>query len=82
MAVRETKENEMRVTTAYLERVAREWQAAYLAANGKTAPPVVWEKGWFKVGAIRYRRQRLEEMTQNLKSVGQRGPVQAVIVSN
>lgn len=63
----------MRVTAAYLERVARDWQKAYRAANDKDPPPVIWEKGWFKVGTIRYRRQRLEEMTRNLKYVGQRG---------
>lgn len=62
----------MRVTAGYLQRVAREWQAAYVAANDKEAPPVAWENGWFKVGTIRYRRKRLEEMTRNLKFVGQR----------
>lgn len=67
----------MRVSAGYLERVAREWQRAYLAANGKDAPAVVWEKGWFKIGSIRYRRQRLEEMTANLKYVGQRGPTRS-----
>ena len=62
----------MKVSATYLERLARDWQRAYMNANGKDAPSIVWEKGWFKIGAVRYRRKRLEEMTVNLKSVGQR----------
>lgn len=67
----------MRMSAAYLERVIRDWQRAYINANGKDAPSVVWEKGWFKVGTMRYRRKRLEEMTENLKSVGQRWTAQS-----
>ena len=60
----------MRVTASYLERVARDWQKAYAAANdGKMAPAVRWEKGWFIVEGFRYRRAKLEMMTGVLRKV-------------
>jgi predicted TPR repeat methyltransferase len=61
----------MRVTASYLEKVGRDWQAAYAAANGKTAPAIRWSKGWFRVGddplGKGYRRAELEEMTKRLR---------------
>lgn len=62
----------MRVTTGYLEKVARDWQAAFEVAHGKTAPAVTWERGWFKIDhragyTRRYRRAALEEMTKVLR---------------
>jgi len=60
----------MRVTAAYLERVARDWQSAYAKAHERTAPPVTWVRGWFTIGNERrakYRRAQLEQMTKVLR---------------
>lgn len=61
----------MRVTTAYLERVARDWQAAFASAHGKTAPAIRWSRGWFRIGdgplGKGYRRTELEQMTKTLR---------------
>lgn len=62
----------MKVTAAYLERVAREYQAAYTAANGEPAPGIVWQRGWFvitrSIGSSRkYRRTEIEEMRDELR---------------
>ncbi len=60
----------MRVTAAYLERLARDWQDAYQAINDQTAPAVVWEKGWFLISgasSTKYRRAKLEEMRDRLR---------------
>lgn len=62
----------MRVSAAYLERVARDWQQAFQQAHGKDAPAVVWEKGWFRINNEsgwhpRYRRATLEAMTKTLR---------------
>lgn len=60
----------MRVTASYLERVARDWQSAYVSANdGKPAPSIKWEKGWFIVQGHRYRRAKVEMMTGVLRKV-------------
>lgn len=61
----------MRVSAAYLERVAREYQAAYSAANEEPAPGLVWQRGWFvmrrSIGSSRkYRRAEIEEMRDEL----------------
>jgi hypothetical protein len=61
----------MRVTTSYLERVARDWQKAYREANSRDAPAVVWEHGWFKIDSKRYRRATLEDMTNTLRRVAE-----------
>lgn len=61
----------MRVTAAYLERVARDWQSAYAKAHDKMAPPVTWERGWFTISNERrpkYRRAQLEQMTVDFAS--------------
>lgn len=50
-----------------LEQIARDWQRAFSEAHGKIAPPVVWEWGWFRIGANRYRRKKLQEMTEVLR---------------
>jgi len=60
----------VRVTAGYLERVARDWQKAFREANGKDAPAVTWEKGWFKIDGKRYRRRALEEMRDRLAGLG------------
>ena len=60
----------MRVSAAYLERVAKNWQDAFAKAHEKTAPPVTWERGWFTIGNERrhkYRRAQLEQMTKVLR---------------
>lgn len=62
----------MRVTAAYLERVAREYQAAYTAANEEAAPDLIWQRGWFVMtrgsGTSRkYRRAEIEEMRDELR---------------
>lgn len=60
----------MRVTAAYLERLMRDYQQAYAAANSKPCPRLRWEKGWFTIGEsgrTKYRRARLEEMLANLR---------------
>jgi hypothetical protein len=62
----------MRVSAAYLERVAREWQAAYVEAHDKSAPAIVWERGWFRIfndsrWRPRYRRATIEAMTKTLR---------------
>lgn len=61
----------MRVTTAYLERVIRDWQQAFQKAHGKQAPIVRWSKGWFRIGdgplGKGYRRTQLEQMTKVLR---------------
>lgn len=60
----------MRVSAAYLERVARNWQAAFTEAHGKTAPPITWAKGWFTIKqttARKYRRTQIEAMTKVLR---------------
>lgn len=57
-----------RYAASYLEALARDWQAWYAAANGKNAPAVVWEHGWFKVGVHRYRRRSFEAMRTELRN--------------
>jgi hypothetical protein len=59
----------MRVSASYLEKVAKDWQRAFTEANGKVAPAVTWERGWFKIdgGQWRHRRATLEEMTKTLR---------------
>lgn len=61
----------MKVSAGYLERVARDWQKAFEAAHNKPAPPIVWERGWFRVDQgtykPRYRRAKVEEMTKVLR---------------
>ncbi len=63
----------MRVSTAYLNKVARDWQKAYEAAHRNEAPTVFWENGWFKIDdgrgyTPRYRRAKLEQMTATLRN--------------
>jgi hypothetical protein len=55
-----------RFSAAYLENLARRWQAHYQRTSGKTAPNVVWEKGWFIIEGRRYRRTELERMVERL----------------
>lgn len=58
-----------RFSAAYLERVAKDWQAAYAKAHSRTAPSVTWENGWFTINNERspkYRRRQLERMTKVL----------------
>lgn len=64
----------MKVSAAYLERVARDWQQAFKEVHGKSAPGVYWENGWFRIENPtgwnpRYRRAKLEEMTSTLRKV-------------
>jgi len=61
----------VRVTAGYLERIARDWQKAYREANSKGAPAVTWANGWFQIGAHRYRRATLEDMTSTLRRVAE-----------
>lgn len=60
-----------RVHVAEIEQTAREWQRAFEAAHDKAAPPVYWERGWFRIDhggwAPRYRRATLEAMTKTLR---------------
>lgn len=60
----------MKVTAAYLKRVAHDWQRAFEVAHMKPAPVIVWERGWFFIKnepKRRYRRAALEEMTKVLR---------------
>jgi hypothetical protein len=57
----------MKITASYLDCVARDWQSAYIAANSKNAPAVVWEGGWFVIDGRRYRRAKLESMRDELR---------------
>jgi len=60
----------VRVTAAYIERLIRNYQKAYEAANNKPCPPLIWEDGWFSIGESRrtkHRRAKLEEMLANLR---------------
>ncbi len=60
----------MRVSAAYLERVGRDWQKAFRAAHGKTAPAIIYERGWFKIensAGTKYRRATIEQMTKVLR---------------
>jgi len=61
----------MRVSAAYLERVAKDWQHAFEAAHGKPAPQIRWSRGWFRIGdgplGTGYRRTKLEQMTKVLR---------------
>jgi hypothetical protein len=58
----------MRVSEGYIERVAQQWRSAFQQVNGRKAPKVVWERGWFRIKGVetRYRRTTLEKMTKNL----------------
>lgn len=60
-----------RFTAGYLERVGRDWQDAYAKVNGRKAPPIAWESGWFRIKydgyQPRYRRAQLERMTRTLR---------------
>ena len=60
----------MRVSAARLEGVAKEWQAAFSEAHGKTAPSITLENGWFQIGDDRpkYRRWQIERMTKVLRA--------------
>lgn len=60
----------MRFSAAYIERIAKEWQAAFAKAHQRTAPPVTWERGWFTIGdesRSKYRRWQIERMTKTLR---------------
>jgi len=64
----------MRVTASYLENLIRDWQRAYMAVNGKDAPSVTWENGWFLIKDDRLickyervRRSKFEAMRDTLK---------------
>lgn len=57
----------MKVTAGYLERLARDYQSAYEAANDALAPPIIWQRGWFKINHARYRRKQVEEMRDTLQ---------------
>lgn len=61
----------MRVSAAYLERVARDWQLAFVKAHGRSAPHIEWVRGWFRIGVgpyrQGYRRAQLEQMTKVLR---------------
>lgn len=57
----------MKVTDAYIQRLAREWSAAYEAANGKEAPTVFWVNGFFRIDGQKIRRKKLEDMRDVLR---------------
>lgn len=57
----------MKVTDAYIQRLAREWTEAYEAANGKEAPTVFWVDGWFRISLQKVRRRTLEKMRDELR---------------
>jgi hypothetical protein len=57
----------MKVTDAYIQRLAREWTSAYEAANGKEAPTVFWINGWFRIDRKKIRRKQLEDMRDVLR---------------
>ena len=60
----------MRFAASYLERLGREWQRAYQRANdGKPAPAITWERGWFIIEGHRYRRAAVERMRDTLQKV-------------
>ena len=60
----------MRMSASYIEKLIREYQRAFEAVHHKQAPTVVWENGWFRFfpNGIRFRRSRLEEMTNRLRT--------------
>lgn len=60
---------------SYLENLGRNWQRAYLAVNGKTAPEVIWKSGWFLIDGKRYRRSTLEAMHTRLQKRANAGPL-------
>jgi hypothetical protein len=60
----------MNVTPAYRERLIRDYKAAYERANGKTAPTVIYQEGWFRFKDYQnrgYRRAAMEEMLECLR---------------
>lgn len=50
-------------------RLMADWQEAYEKANGKSAPEIEYDNGWFRIeGAFSaYRRQDILTMTASLR---------------
>ena len=48
-------------------RLAKDWQAAYEAANGKEAPTIFWTNGRFRIDTARYSRAQVAQMVDTLK---------------
>jgi hypothetical protein len=47
----------------------KQWQAAYRMANGKAAPGLVYDRGWFRFmpsTGFQYRRCNIEQMRDRL----------------
>lgn len=54
---------------SYFDSIGRDWQEAYCLANdGKPAPAIVWDRGWFLVDGHRYRRFQIQRMTKALRA--------------
>lgn len=48
-----------------------EWQAAYVAANHKPAPKLIYVRGWFRFEpstGFQYRRRNIEQMRDRLRA--------------
>lgn len=51
------------------EQLIGEWQEAFRAANGREAPEIQYQNGWYIIKRLRskFRRKQLEEMIFELK---------------
>lgn len=50
------------------KRLLDEYSAAFVAANGRDAPHVLYAAGWFRIGSLKYRRSDIEEMCRVLRA--------------
>ncbi|WP_150274274.1 hypothetical protein [Paenibacillus tepidiphilus] len=57
-----------RMVKCSMDEVIDAWKAAYLQANGKEPPPIIYANGWFTLIRAKYRRAEIEHMTQTLLS--------------
>lgn len=56
--------------TNEIEALIAEYRTAYFVANGKSAPRITYEDGWFGIGenpAVKHRRRAIEQMRDELK---------------
>ncbi|MNI82087.1 hypothetical protein D3C73_1387610 [compost metagenome] len=51
-----------------MDDVINAWKAAYRQANGKEPPSIIYANGWFTLNRAKYRRVKIEQMTQTLLS--------------
>lgn len=62
LAHRSRRGDVMTVLKQDRERLIKEWQTAFEAANDKPAPSVTWSHGWYWIQESKFRRAKLEEM--------------------